>query len=486
MPCFSTARAAHALITSKEMQLLLCSSRDVLASAAFSSRDSAVSTAVAAGSFCVHVACLPVTLPLHVASSTTHLLFEVTGNVMELALGSSTRGEHPGQQPPVKGLVQNIFDIVPFVAYQIGGAVGHWIVPVLGGGGGPDQEEGKNKENSGSNRATCSGESTAERESFLDRLRLDIPVPLPSEESEFSNGATPSDISKYLLRVDDVDVRPPPNPAATNTNEIALYIDLGKVFGDEDLTREALAKLRRRALDMSANSRPFGNTNATSSATDIFWKPEGETAKHMRMMSQLSNDEIYEKMQEYVLIWSGKCCGPKYYYGSDTPLFLARGVVQRSPRDFLNLLWNSNRTSEYNNYNLGRSDALIIIDNITNGGNYGAKVVKSETKVPFTGLSLTLSSLMHASSLDDEEGFIIVSRSLNSGMAGCHVGNCKRVETNGKNEILMGVNIMRPVPGKPHLTDFTSLSQVSSSMVPRFLTTRIGVMGVQDFFNTVR
>jgi hypothetical protein len=206
----------------------------------------------------------------------------------------------------------------------------------------------------------------------------------------------------------------------------------------------------------------------------------------MRMMSQLSNDEIYEKMQEYVLIWSGKCCGPKYYYGSDTPLFLARGVVQRSPRDFLNLLWNSNRTSEYNNYNLGRSDALIIIDNITNGGNYGAKVVKSETKVPFTGLSLTLSSLMHASSLDDEEGFIIVSRSLNSGMAGCHVGNCKRVETNGKNEILMGVNIMRPVPGKPHLTDFTSLSQVSSSMVPRFLTTRIGVMGVQDFFNTVR
>jgi hypothetical protein len=405
---------------------------------------------------------------------------------MELALGSSTRGEHPGQQSPVKGLVQNIFNIVPFVAGQIGGAVGHWIAPVLGGGGRPDQEEDENKENSSSNCATCPGESTAERESFLDRLRLDIPVPPPSKESQFGNRATPSDISKYLLRVDDVDVRLPPNPAATNTNEKALYIDLGKVFGDKDLTREALAKLRRRALDMSATCHPFGNTNATSSATDIFWKPEGDTAKHMRMISQLSTAEIYEKMQEYVLIWSGKCCGPKYYYGSDTPLFLARGVVQRSPRDFLNLLWNSNRTSEYNNYNLGRSDALIIIDNITNGGNYGAKVVKSETKVPFTGLSLTLLSLMHASSLDDEEGFIIMSRSLNSGMAGCHVGNCKRVETNGKNEILMGVNIMRPVPGKPHLTDFTSLSQVSSSMVPRFLTTRIGVMGVQDFFNTVR
>jgi hypothetical protein len=481
---FSTARAAHSLITSKEMHLLICSSRDVLASAAFSSRDSAVSTAVATGSFCVHVACLPVTLPLHVASSATHLLCEVTGNVMELALGSSTRGEHPSQQSPLKGLVQNIFNIVPFVVDQIGGAVGHWVLG--GGGGGLDQEEDENKESSSSKCVTCSGESTAERESFLGRLRLDIPVPPPSEESEFSNRATSSDISKYLLRVDDVDVRPPPNPAATNIDQKAVYIDLGKEFGDEDLTGEALAKLRRRALDMSATSCLFGNTNATSSATNIFWKPEGDTAKHMRMVLQLSNDEIYEKLQEHVLIWSGKCRGPKYNYGSDTPLFLARGVVQRSPRDFLDLLWNSNRTSEYNNYSLGRSDALIIIDNITNGGNYGAKVVKSETKVPFTGLSLTISSLMHASSLDDEEGFIIVSRSLNSGMAGCHVGNCNQVETNGNNEILMGVNIMRPVPGKPHLTDFTSLSQVSSSMVPRFLTTRIGVMGLQDFFNTVR
>ena len=96
---------------------------------------------------------------------------------------------------------------------------------------------------------------------------------------------------------------------------------------------------------------------------------------------------------------------------------------------------------------------------------------------------------MHARTLvegSEEEGFVIVSRSLDSGMAGCHVGSAKRVERNNKNEILLGVNIIRPVPGHPELTDLMSISQVSSSVVPQFLAFKIGMMGVEDFFNNVR
>jgi len=118
----------------------------------------------------------------------------------------------------------------------------------------------------------------------------------------------------------------------------------------------------------------------------------------------------------------------------------------------------------------------------------GAKVIKSETKIPFTSLSVFLSAVMHARSLGDrpEDGYMIFSRSLDTGRAGCHIGKKTEVDQSNKNEIILGVNIMRPVPGHPDLTDLISVSQVSASMVPPFLAFRIGMMGVEDFFKNVR
>ena len=130
-----------------------------------------------------------------------------------------------------------------------------------------------------------------------------------------------------------------------------------------------------------------------------------------------------------------------------------------------------------------------MLDNsICTGWKAGSKLITSETKVPFTNMTLKLSALMHASSLNEGagEGFIIVSRSVNAGRAGCHVSNSKNIEKSSKNEILLGINIMRPVPGRPELTDLMSVSQVHSSMVPHFLAFRIGMMGLEDFFNCVR
>ncbi|KAL3902311.1 MAG: hypothetical protein SGILL_010869 [Bacillariaceae sp.] len=163
---------------------------------------------------------------------------------------------------------------------------------------------------------------------------------------------------------------------------------------------------------------------------------------------------------------------------------MARGVVNGSPLDFTKLLWDSNRTKEYNNYCLGRSDVVVHNDEISNGGSYGAKVIKSETKVPFTGLSVFLSAVMHSKALGDrpEDGYMIFSRSLNVGRAGCHVGKATGVDDSNGNEIILGVNIMRPVPGHPDLTDLISVSQVRASMIPPFLAFRVGMMGVEDFF----
>ena len=152
------------------------------------------------------------------------------------------------------------------------------------------------------------------------------------------------------------------------------------------------------------------------------------------------------------------------------------------------MLWDSHRTLEYNNFSLGRKDTLIIDDSIINGGDSGAKVIKSDTRVPFAGINITLSALMHAKKLKEgsDEGYVIVSRSLSSGMAGCHIVSSKHTPKNSKNEILLGVNIMRPVPGHPDLCDLMSVSQVSSTMVPQFLAFRIGMMGLEDFFANVR
>jgi hypothetical protein len=71
-------------------------------------------------------------------------------------------------------------------------------------------------------------------------------------------------------------------------------------------------------------------------------------------------------------------------------------------------------------------------------------VIKSDTRVPFAGITISLSALMHGTKLKEgaEEGYVIVSRSLSSRMAGCHVGTSKRVQEDSKNEILLGVNIM--------------------------------------------
>ena len=88
---------------------------------------------------------------------------------------------------------------------------------------------------------------------------------------------------------------------------------------------------------------------------------------------------------------------------------------------------------------------------------------------------------------------MIVSRSLLSGMAGSHISHSSPEKkglqkhiNKSKSEILWGVNVFRGVPGHPGQTELTSLSQVASGMVPKFLSQKIGIMGVEDFFRNVR
>jgi len=161
-----------------------------------------------------------------------------------------------------------------------------------------------------------------------------------------------------------------------------------------------------------------------------------------------------------------------------------------SPRDLLHLLWDNSRTSEYNDYCLGRTDVVVLDGQqvLEAGAHAGTKIIQSETRVPFTGMSVFMNCLMHVREMQaPDQGYVIVSRSLAAGAAGNHA-RCSNAAatTNNKNEIVWGVNVLRQVPHHPHLTDLTSLSQASSSCVPQFMAYKIGIMGIQDFFHNVR
>lgn len=480
----------------------------------------------------VQTAFLPVTLPLHVAASTTDLMINVAGAVLNTVLGENhdDNEAQPGgtsnYHTPAQDLIGSVINFVPFLFET---AV-HVITPALGNA----IEDGRQNRHSPQQSAASTKEGSTKKstvlattdkvlgdrsldngEDVLQRLRLDIFLPteggVPEEDDagtirsstttdskgsthESPSGATESDISKYLLRVDDIHLVAPPNPVVPDRDMRAVYVDLGKEFGDEALTKNALAKLLDRGLVIATSNSAVDivlpkphDVIMSRNGVNIEWKPQGQTKKDYKRLSQVPQNEFFKHLRSHVLIWSGKYSGPKYH-GSDNPLFMARGVVKGSPHQFASMLWDSSRTTEYNNYCLGRKDVIVMNDEFTNGGLHGAKVIKSETKVPFTNMSVFLTVLMHAKALGvtPDEGFVIFSRSLDTGRAGCHVRMSNNVDRGDKNEIIVGVNIMKPVPDHPELTDLISVSQVNASMVPPFLAFRIGMMGVEDFFKNVR
>ena len=137
-----------------------------------------------------------------------------------------------------------------------------------------------------------SGESSAERESFLDRFRIDIPIPVP-QEADLPQGlspsrATPSDISKFLLPVDDVHVIPESADPAEHPAAPLLYIDLGSEFSDEALTNQALTQLVIRGIDLVVIN-PYTRLSLSGPSTvRVEWKAEGNTARLLRKMTQWS------------------------------------------------------------------------------------------------------------------------------------------------------------------------------------------------------
>ena len=455
------------------METLLHSSNQLATTAAHKSLE----TAKSVGEIAVHTALLPVTLPLHVTASATGLVFDTGSNALHYFCDN----------------------LVPIV-------INHSIkVPMrarLKDGSGAKTPE-KSKENNSVRTKLDKGEFKYSHDEFLDRLLLDSHlksgIDADGSQAVYSvdtdsltlklkaTAIKTADQSKYLLRVDDVSVDFKKDP---DTDPLRVFcVDLKKDSSDEKLTLDALAQLSQRSVDITLSNEFVRNmlpeqVQEQSNTIHASWKPLGQTKNDYSRLQKLSRDEYYNELRGRVCIWVGKYLGEKYH-GSENPFFMAQGVVDASPLVIFNLLWDSKRTKTYNKHCVNREDVLTVLKD---EGMNRAKVIESETKVPFTSMSVRLCALMCSKPLGNrpEDGVVIFSRSLGRGPNGYHSSKTAGLCRSSKNEVILGVNILRPVPGRPDLCDLISISQVDASILPPFLKSRVGIFAVEDFFKHIR
>ena len=442
------------------------------------------------GEIAVHTALLPVTLPLSVTASATGLVFDTGSNALHYFCDN------------LVPIVINHSIKVPKRAnaskLKDGSKSGTMTVAL-----------GSTKENNSFREKLENGEFKYNHDEFLDRLLLDSHLKSGINDGSQAVYSVDTDSltlklkataiksakqSKFLLRVDDVNVIFKKCQDTTDSRVRVFCVDLKKESSDEKLTLDALAQLSQRSIDITLSNEFVRNmlpeqTQEESGAANIIrasWKPLGKTKNDYNRLLKLSRDEYYDELRGRACIWAGKYLGDKYH-GSENPFFMAQGVVDASPLEILNLLWDSKRTKEYNKHCVNREDILIVLEDDEEGLNR-AKIIESETKVPFTSMSVRLSALMCSKPLGDrpEDGVVIFSRSLGRGPTGYHSSKNADLCRSSKNEVILGVNILRPVPGRPDLCDLISISQVDASILPQFLKSRVGIFAVEDFFKNIR
>lgn len=147
----------------------------------------------------------------------------------------------------------------------------------------------------------------------------------------------------------------------------------------------------------------------------------------------------------------------------------------------------------------------------TKGGSFGdgeSKVVRNLTKPPMVSSPLEFVTCMHARRLRPEDmrvllspdngsdhetlsaaaegGYLVVSRAVTGGeWSGGSEGDGDG-EKLVRNEILLGVNVLRAVPGEPDKTELTAVTHVYSPMIPLMLAKNAGVKGAVDFVRDMR
>ena len=260
--------------------------------------------------------------------------------------------------------------------------------------------------------------------------------------------------------------------------------------------------------------------NMESSQRFVDWTPSKATASLLDGNSD-NNEAIIEAISDpkdgTVMVWTGKW--KQAGHGSHLPVVRTVSVLPMSPRDFADLLMDSSKVQTYNKMSLGRTDIDTMQSGIdTVGGTFGgidgeAKVVRNLTQPPLSKKKMEFVTVMHARRMRPDDkgglgylggtgnendidggGYVVVSRAVNDGGP-----NAAPTATNGggnaaggdeeeftRSEILLGVNLVRPVPGRQDQCEVTAITHCNSPSVPLMIAGKIGVKGAVDFVKDIR
>ena len=260
--------------------------------------------------------------------------------------------------------------------------------------------------------------------------------------------------------------------------------------------------------------------NMESSQRFVDWTPSKATASLLDGNND-NNEAIIEAISDpkdgTVMVWTGKWKQPGH--GSHLPVVRTVSVLPMSPRNFADLLMDSSKVQSYNKMSLGRTDVDTMQSGIdTVDGTFGgidgeAKVVRNLTQPPLSKKKMEFVTVMHARRMrlgdkaglgylggtgnendNDGGGYVVVSRAVNDGGP-----NAAPTATNGggnaaggdgeeftRSEILLGVNLVRPVPGREDQCEVTAITHCNSPSVPLMIAGKIGVKGAVDFVKDIR
>ncbi|KAL7494234.1 hypothetical protein ACHAWT_008488 [Skeletonema menzelii] len=212
--------------------------------------------------------------------------------------------------------------------------------------------------------------------------------------------------------------------------------------------------------------------------------------------------EALDSSQE-VLVWSGKFIGGNDLYGAELPIIKTTSIIHKSPKYLAELLMDSTKVKAYNKMSLGREDVEVFqsgVDTTVDEGKFGnageSKIVRNLTRPPMVNSNLEFVTCMHARKLSQQDlqtlssnnndpnqptdGYIVVSRAVTGGQ--WNSDDSKNV----RNEIILGVNILRQVPNEPDKTELIAVTHVYSPMIPLMLAKNAGVKGAVDFVRDIR
>lgn len=237
----------------------------------------------------------------------------------------------------------------------------------------------------------------------------------------------------------------------------------------------------------------FGHKTAMN---QTMWKSEGKTDRMLNnsgwgdIVWQTSGKiKIPQDFEEEVMVWTGNFVHGKY--GSDLPAIRSTGIVNMSPKALCDLLSDSGRVKEYNKMSLGRTDLLVLQDNLdeeqATPGPFGRSITKvmiSESQPPLIRRNLQFVSILHATALEDGGGYLIVTRAVTQASDG---GGATTASVDFlRSEILIGVNVIRPIEGHDDRCLMINVNHIRTPMVPLFIGKRIGLAAAPGFIRDLR